>query len=134
LKKHLLKLYFSNLVFLAFNLVLLNYMIPVYRTLPFYTGLWVGLHSGFFFGLCLPFSIGLIQRKLEKEADTYAAKIVGSERYKNMLIKLNEVTKGGLETWAFNYPKLKERLENVDAEIDETEHPKSEQTEHPYQE
>lgn len=88
-------------------------MIPLYKLLP-YTGLFVGLHSAFGIGLCLPFCTGLYQRKLEKEADIYSAKIVGQERFKNMLIHLNDATNGGLNVWSFNYPKLKERLENVD--------------------
>jgi Zn-dependent protease with chaperone function len=112
-QNHLLKLYFFNIIFLFFYILSFTNMISIYRSYP-YTTLLVGLHGAIGIGLCLPFCIGLFQRKLEKEADTYSAKIVGQERCKSMLIHLNDATSGGLEVWSFNYPKLKERLENVD--------------------
>jgi Zn-dependent protease with chaperone function len=79
-----------------------------------YTPLFHILYVTTYFSLILPFAVGQVQRVLEKEADSFAAKQVGAERYKNMLIKLNKIHDGLLEKWSFNYPTLKERLENVD--------------------
>lgn len=112
-RNHLLKLYVANIIFLILYVMLLRYLMPTY-TQHAYPGLLIGLHGGIGIGLCLPMYLGLFQRTLEKEADSYAAKIVGKDQYKKMLVNLNEVTNGGLNVWSFNYPKLNERLANVD--------------------
>lgn len=75
-------------------------------------GLWIALQGGVWGGLLVVTS-QLVQRKLEYQADLFAAKMVGKRAYAQTLTRLNELTGGGLEKKAINYPSLRKRIQHV---------------------
>lgn len=110
---HLMKLYICNLFYLTF------YMLSSYVIFPYFRQyesehILVGIYGAIVLGGGSQIFMGFIQRRFEKEADSFAAEKIGIKEYQTMLLKLNEVTNGGLEKWAPNYPNLKERLANVE--------------------
>jgi Zn-dependent protease with chaperone function len=110
--KHLLKLYIANLVCVSISITIFRELLPIIQAQT-YDGILVGAFGSAQAAFAIIFT-GLIQRRLEKNADSFAAKIAGKENYKAMLLKLNDETNKGLEQWAINYPNLNERLENVE--------------------
>ncbi len=58
---------------------------------------------------------GFIQKKLEKAADRYAAKMTSPQHIISALNKLNIDSEGAMEKWSFNYPTLNERIKYVEA-------------------
>jgi hypothetical protein len=115
-KKHIVKLYFCNVIYLFFYIASSQKLLSYFTGSPYYP-LVLASYAGLIMGAGNMFVIGQIQKIFEKQADSHAASLVGKESIKNMLIKLNELSKGALEKWSFNYPKLSERLDNVDKTI-----------------
>lgn len=111
---HLQKLYFANFLYVTFYVITTFFIFPYLRTFE-YEHLLIGIYCGLMLGGGSIFFVGMLQKSLEKDADCYAAKIMGKDKYQQMLIKLNTITNGGLEKWAINYPSLKERLANVES-------------------
>ncbi|MCZ2473689.1 M48 family metalloprotease [Aquirufa ecclesiirivi] len=109
---HLRKLFLANLFYVTIYVLTTFIVFPYLRVFE-YEHLFVGIYAGIILGGGSLLFLGIIQRKLEKDADLYAAKIMGSDKYYAFLIKLNLITQGGLEKWAINYPNLTERLANV---------------------
>lgn len=111
---HLLKLYICNVIYISIYLISAFFVFPFFQHSE-YRHVLVGIYSGIILGGGLQIVAGLLQKKLEKEADYFAAKMIGRDLYSNMLIKFNEITNGGLEKGAINYPTLKERIQNIEA-------------------
>ncbi|HMP32328.1 MAG TPA: M48 family metalloprotease [Saprospiraceae bacterium] len=111
-EKHLLVLYIVNIFSTAVMISILTPIIPYLEQFKL-NFLFIGLTGGFltmFFVILVP---GLVQKYLEYRADSYATKILGPELYKETLLELNEITNNGLEKSSYNYPSLKQRLDNI---------------------
>ena len=108
---HLLIMYVSNVVCCTLSIISASHFYPIFESSS-YTGLFVGLHGSVFgvFYILIP---GIVQRRLEYQADKYAADSVGSASYISTLIKLNTITNGGLDKKVINYPNLQNRITNV---------------------
>jgi hypothetical protein len=112
-KNHLWKLYLCNVLYLFFYITFNQKILSYFIGSDYYVVV-LAINAGLFMGAGNMFVLGQVQKIFEKQADLHGASLVGKESYKNMLIKLNELSKGALEKWAFNYPKLSERLDNLD--------------------
>ncbi len=107
-KHHLLKMLLVNLlwIYITFGgFLLLRPAVPNEYMVWF-----VGLYYGLMAGGGSVMLLGRFQKKLELEADQWAAKIVGTEEMQHALLQLNEVTGNEMETWSWNYPQLSERI------------------------
>jgi hypothetical protein len=112
-KNHLWKLYLCNVLYLFFYITLNQKILSYFIGSPYYVVV-LGINAGLIMGAGNMFVLGQVQKIFEKQADIHGASLVGKEPYKNMLIRLNELSEGLLEKWAFNYPKLSERIANID--------------------
>jgi Zn-dependent protease with chaperone function len=56
---------------------------------------------------------GLLQQRLELEADRFAARVVGPEAVEDALRRLDELTGGDVARGGLTHPPLSERLENL---------------------
>lgn len=56
-------------------------------------------------------------RYCEKQADKYAATMVGKETYISALKKLNEATNGSMERFDWNHPLLKTRIQYIEQSV-----------------
>jgi Zn-dependent protease with chaperone function len=108
---HLLILYFSNVLCCSLSVISASHFYPLFEETE-NPGILVAFH-GALFGFLYILIPGLVQRKLEYQADRYAAQKVGATSYTQTLVRLNTITKNGLEKKAINYPNLKERISNV---------------------
>ena len=67
----------------------------------------VGLAGGL-----IPF-LKIIMKRYEKEADCYAARIIGVDTYISALTKLNGLFAGKMDKYDIEHPRLKDRIENI---------------------
>lgn len=112
---HLTKLYFINillslLAFLAF--FTRQYFLKEVVESTIYEPLSVFI-LGLFIGLCFWYIPGKIQYKLELEADFFASKIVGAEKYEKALIELDFLSDGDVSKGGITHPNLSRRIENI---------------------
>lgn len=112
---HLMKIYFVNLVWTLTTVTVFQlYVGPFFAGSSFFV-LLLGLYYGIFLGAGLLFVSGFAQKKFEKEADAYAAALVGKETVKEVLIMLNEQLQGKMNNWSWNYPTVEERIRHVES-------------------
>jgi Zn-dependent protease with chaperone function len=112
--KHLQKMYLVSLVIVCGWFCSHSFLVHHFEQANAASnGLKVALHASFWYALLYVIT-GFTQRKLEYEADIYAAKRVGKAIFKEMLLKMNEITNGGLTIKSIHYPTLNQRLSNVD--------------------
>lgn len=110
---HLSKMYFVNLIWTLFVVIFFQILIaPSFGNSSFFV-LLIGIYYGIFLGAGLLIISGQFQKKYEKEADRYAATIVGKETFIQTLISLNNLADKKMEKWSWNYPTLNERISNV---------------------
>ncbi len=108
-ENHLLILYVVNLL-AAFLCVILHLLFAP----PHEAGALINVAFGTVVGVsCMLIIPSLLQRFLEYRADRFAAQRVGQATYVQALNKLNEVSKGMMEKWALNYPRLHQRIAHV---------------------
>ncbi|MBY0432986.1 MAG: M48 family metalloprotease [Cyclobacteriaceae bacterium] len=109
---HLLKLMLTNILWISITI----FSFSIIRNLVDSSNLFAVFLMGYF-GLVggggLLFVNGLVQKRLEKQADLFAVKKNGKAAVKEMLLKLNELSNDQMTKWSFNYPTLNERLENI---------------------
>ena len=74
-----------------------------------YNGWVVGMNGGFWGGVTVVLA-GLLQKRLEYQADKFAAESVGKEAYAETLQNLNIATSRGLEKESLSYPTLFNRI------------------------
>jgi len=111
---HLFVLYLSNVLCCSLSIISASHFYPIFETAE-NPGILVAFHGALFGGLYILVP-GLVQRKLEYQADYYASSMVGLALYSETLRKLNIATDGGLEKKVINYPTLNERIRNVSIE------------------
>jgi Zn-dependent protease with chaperone function len=111
-KNHLLKAFVYQSFIAAVVSFLWTKINPVIISSPYYFWFFVS-YFGLVYGLSSLIILGLVQKISEKEADVYAAKLTSPKHMVSALNKLNQETKGAMEKWSFNYPTLKERIENI---------------------
>ncbi len=111
---HLTKLYFICLIWMSFVALLYTSFISPHMGEPYFV-IYLAVFSGIFYGGGIQFVLGFFQKKYEKQADAYAAKIVGKIAVINALLELNKASNGRMERRSFNYPTLKQRILNVEA-------------------
>jgi Zn-dependent protease with chaperone function len=73
----------------------------------------IALISGLVGGLFLGYAAGKVQYKLELQADTFAASVVGKENITSSLEQLDKLSNGDVSKGGVNYPTLKKRIENI---------------------
>ena len=74
-----------------------------------YNGWVVGMNGGFWGGVTVVLA-GLLQKRLEYQADKFAAESVGRNTYAETLQNLNIATNRGLEKESLSYPTLFNRI------------------------
>jgi len=74
-----------------------------------YNGWVVGMNGGFWGGVTVVLA-GLLQKRLEYQADKFAAESVGRDTYAETLQNLNIATNRGLEKESLSYPTLFNRI------------------------
>tara|TARA_R110002124_G_scaffold286062_2_gene465811 strand:- start:161 stop:997 length:837 start_codon:yes stop_codon:yes gene_type:complete len=108
--KHLHRLYLYTFIvsFLVSSiLILANHYLREY----IHPAMIVGF-CGALYGLFIYYITGF-QKKMEYEADSYAAKEIGSNLYIQTLKKLNDIKNGSLEKKSITHPLLSERIKNL---------------------
>ena len=55
----------------------------------------------------------IIMKQYEKQADGYAAQIIGADTYISALTKLNGLFAGRMDKYDIEHPRLKDRIENI---------------------
>ena len=73
----------------------------------------VCLIAGLFGGLLLYYVSGRVQYKLELQADSFAAFVVGKENIISSLKQLDRLSNGDVSKGGISYPTLKKRIENI---------------------
>ena len=68
--------------------------------------------NGALYGLLMYYSMSF-QKKMEYEADKFAADKIGTSEYINTLKKLNDIKNGSLEKKSLTHPTLGERIEHL---------------------
>lgn len=113
-ENHLLRVYVNQILMYCLIAYGWTKISPNFHESPYYV--WV---LSAYFGILLgglPLVVnGLIQKRLEKAADKYAARMTSPEDVISALHKLNIESKGAMERWSFNYPTLEERIKYVEA-------------------
>jgi Zn-dependent protease with chaperone function len=112
-KNHLFKLFLIHSIWAYLVIISFNFLIFPYAQQTNYTGLIVSVYYGLLGGGGTVIVSGWFQKKFELEADSYASTLVKVEFVKDMLHKLNEESNGLMTKWSFNYPTLKERINNL---------------------
>jgi Zn-dependent protease with chaperone function len=112
-KNHLLELYIGTFFCCLVYFVSFKLLLP-FINLSSIPGLYVGLNGGFL-GVLLIVIPGLMQRKMEYEADKFAADHIGADKYISVLQKLDDLTEGGVSRGGINYPTLKQRINFINA-------------------
>ncbi|WP_299107999.1 M48 family metallopeptidase [uncultured Tenacibaculum sp.] len=111
---HLLKHYFINILLSVASLFIFfirnYYLDQVEHTIFEPLSIFI---LGLFIGLSFWYIPGKIQYKLELEADSFAAKIVGPEKFKKALIELDVLSSGGVSKGGITHPILSKRIENI---------------------
>ncbi|MCL2501548.1 MAG: M48 family metalloprotease [Bacteroidales bacterium] len=112
--KHLNRLYFANLLIfpIFYCLSLLRAQVPMLNNSLFMQYLSVFL-VGTFWGLLLWYIPGKIQYKLELQADSFAASVIGNENMISALKRLHELGNNKVPKWNIAYPTLDKRVENI---------------------
>jgi Zn-dependent protease with chaperone function len=116
-KNHLFKLFLINSIWAYLIIISFSFLIFPYAKQTNYTGLIVSVYYGLLSGGGTLIVLGWFQKKFELEADSYASTLVKVEFVKDMLHKLNEESKGLMTKWSFNYPTLKERINNLNTNL-----------------
>lgn len=111
-KNHLLKAFVYQTVIAVSISFLWSKISPNVISSPYYFWILVS-YFGFGFGLSTVIILGIVQKISEKEADLYAAMLTSPNHVMSALNRLNQESNGAMEKWSFNYPTLKERIENV---------------------
>jgi len=109
-KKHHLFYLMIIMIIIQINIMLIyNHTI-----LPYFLLHKLGwLARGITFGLLIVLAneiIGFFQRKMELDADKFAAEIVGKNNIRDALEKLNKITNGKLQVKSISHPTLEVRL------------------------
>lgn len=110
-RRHLPVLCFVSFLSMGVLILGLQYVHPFIDNSP-YEGLYVALSASGMYSI-LFFLIGLVQKKLEYQADHFAALQVGKETYISMLQKLQQTLKRTPTSFSFTHPTFKNRIKNV---------------------
>ena len=78
----------------------------------------VCLIAGLFGGLLLWYVSGKVQYKLELQADSFAAFVVGKENIISSLKQLDKLSDGDVSKGGISYPTLKKRIENINKQVE----------------
>ena len=74
-----------------------------------------GVCGGLFYGVPMVLIPGLLQRRLERQADQYAALVTSPRAVAAMLYRLDELSGGAVTRGGLPYPKLAARLASIGA-------------------
>jgi Zn-dependent protease with chaperone function len=112
-KFHLAKSLITVSLFFAFSGIIQTfYIFPLQHTSSYY-GYIFCIYQALTAGI-ISFLLGLINKKFEKEADTYAAQITEKGTVISALKKLDAHYDGSSSKWSHNYPTLNQRIKNVE--------------------
>jgi Zn-dependent protease with chaperone function len=113
-KNHLLKAFVVQIL-LSVAIVYPWIMVfsPTIEGNPYYLGFGM-LYFSLVLGLVPLYVLGVIQKRSEKEADAFSAQLTNPSDMISALNKFNVESKGALEKWSWSYPKLHERIENIE--------------------
>src|SRR5699024_9845861 len=105
--------YLSALLALLIGYISTFYFYPLLETMNFNLHVLRAVHGAIFYGLPLWLIPGLVQRRLEYQADSFAADVVGKDNYFGTLSKLDQLTDGGVEKGGLTHPALGKRINNL---------------------
>lgn len=113
-KNHLLRAFVAQILLsVAISYVWAVKISPTIAGNPYYVGYGM-TYFGLVLGLVPLYVLGVIQKRSEKEADAFSAQLTNPSDMISALNKFNVESKGALEKWSWNYPKLHERIENIE--------------------
>jgi Zn-dependent protease with chaperone function len=113
-KNHLLRAFVAQILLsVASSYVWVVEVSPILEGNSYYVGFMMAYFS-LVLGLVPLYLLGTIQKRSEKEADAFSAQLAKPSDLISALNKFNNESKGASEKWSWNYPKLHERIENIE--------------------